>query len=325
MSYTIHSQARTTPIIRREIRDSELTQKALAKKYGVTRLTIRKWQHRESVEDRSHRPHNLSTTLSPLEEEIVVALRKTLLLPLDDLLAVTREFINSKVSRSGMDRCLRRHGVSRLQDLIPQEEGSKKPVKTFKDYAPGFVHVDVKYLPRMPDQKHRSYLFAAIDRATRWVYLEILPNKSATQAQRFLERLIKKTSFKIEKVLTDNGKEFTDRYCVTGQRAPTGHHPFDTVCTAHDIDHRLTKVRSPQTNGMIERFNGRISELIHQTRFESIAELTLTLTRYMGIYNHHIPQKALNHRPPIEALKTWQAKMPDRFKKRVYKHTGPDT
>ena len=46
------------------------------------------------------------------------------------------------------------------------------PVKPFKDYAPGFVHVDVRYLPQMPDQDQRTYLFAAIDRATRWVYVE---------------------------------------------------------------------------------------------------------------------------------------------------------
>jgi hypothetical protein len=45
---------------------------------------------------------------------LVVELRRTLLLPLDDLLAVTREFINPGVSRSGLDRCLRRHGVSDL-------------------------------------------------------------------------------------------------------------------------------------------------------------------------------------------------------------------
>jgi hypothetical protein len=40
-----------------------------------------------------------------------VALRKALLLPLDDLLAVVREFLNPHVSRSGLDRCLRRHEV----------------------------------------------------------------------------------------------------------------------------------------------------------------------------------------------------------------------
>lgn|GEM_PF-2407074 len=50
---------------------------------------------------------------------------------------------------------------------MPQEEGTQRPVKIFKDYAPGFVHVDVKYLPQLLDQNQRTDLFAAIDRATR--------------------------------------------------------------------------------------------------------------------------------------------------------------
>jgi hypothetical protein len=47
---------------------------------------------------------------------IVVALRETLLLPTDDLLAVTREFIDPAVSRAGLGRCPRRHGVSDLRN-----------------------------------------------------------------------------------------------------------------------------------------------------------------------------------------------------------------
>ena len=53
---------------------------------------------------------------------MVVELRKTLLLPLDDLLVVTREFIHPEVSRSGLDRCLRRHGVSDLKALCPRKK-----------------------------------------------------------------------------------------------------------------------------------------------------------------------------------------------------------
>jgi len=60
-----------------------------------------------------------------------VALRKTLLLSLNDRLVVTREFIHPEVSRSGPDRCLRRHGVADLKALLPKEEGPKTPVKTF--------------------------------------------------------------------------------------------------------------------------------------------------------------------------------------------------
>jgi hypothetical protein len=131
---------------------------------------VAKWRRRERPEDGSHRPHTLHTTLNPAQEAVVVILRESLLLPLDDLLAITHEFLNPAVSRSGLSRCLRRHGVSRLSDLRIREYGSDTPpVKTFKDYEPGFVHVDVKYLPQMPDEEQRQYLFAAIDRATRWV------------------------------------------------------------------------------------------------------------------------------------------------------------
>lgn len=72
-------------------------------------------------------------------------LRRTLLLPLDDLLAVTREFLSPDVSRSGLDRCLRRHGVGNLNALKPAPP--QESHKAFKSYEPGFVHMDVKYLP----------------------------------------------------------------------------------------------------------------------------------------------------------------------------------
>jgi len=74
--------------------------------------------------------------------------------------------------------------VSNLETLMPWEAGAKMPVKPVKAYDPGCVHVDVKYLPQMPDEDHRQYLFAAIDRATRWVYVERLQDKSAASAIR---------------------------------------------------------------------------------------------------------------------------------------------
>lgn len=65
----------------------------LARQYGVTPQTIYKWTSRDSVHDRSHATHRLQTTMPPAQEAVVVELRKTLLLPLDDLLAITREFL----------------------------------------------------------------------------------------------------------------------------------------------------------------------------------------------------------------------------------------
>jgi len=139
------------------------------------------------------------------------------------------------------------------------------------------VHVDVKYLPRMPDEAEHRYLIAAIDRASRWVYFEIRPDKTADTAAGFLERLRAKGSFVLRSVLTDNGKEFTERFCATGEHPPTGQHVFDQACAAHGIDHRLIKPHHPQTNGMVERFNGRVAEVLKTTSFVSARHLEATL------------------------------------------------
>jgi len=77
-------------------------------------------------------------------------LRRTLLLPLDDLLAVTREIIRADVSRPGLDRCLRRHAAGNLNALKPQQPAPAH--KAFKSCEPGYVRMDVKYLPQMQDQ-----------------------------------------------------------------------------------------------------------------------------------------------------------------------------
>ena len=320
----VHPLARTTPRTRTEIKASSTPLTDVAELYNITVATARKWKHRESPQDRSHRPHKLSTTLNPAQELLAVELRRTLLLPLDDLLVVIREFINPDVSRSGLDRCMRRHGVSDLKSLLPELEGQAKPLKTFKDYEPGFLHIDIKYLPQMPDETQWRYLFVAIDRATRWVFMRTYRDQSERSSTDFLRRLKRAAPMKIKTILTDNGSQFTDRFTST-TKSPSGKHAFDLVCKSMEIEHRLCPPRHPQTNGMVERFNGRISEVVSQTRFRSAAELDDTLTHYWSTYNHLIPQRALGHQTPIQALKSWQAKKPELFAKRVYKQPGLDS
>jgi transposase InsO family protein len=234
---------------------------------------------------------------------------------------VTREFLNPAVSRSGLDRCLRRHGVASLKALFPSPEKAK--VKPFKTYEPGFLHVDVKYLPAI-DGGPRRYLFVAIDRATRWVYVALKPNRTALSAKAFLKAAIQAAPFRIRKCLTDNGSEFTDRF-LTRAKPPSGDHDFDRLCAEQAIEHRLIPPRRPQTNGRVERFNGRIEEVLQTHRFDSTADLETTLHRYVALYNHHIPQRALGHLTPVQALKKWQASHPLLFHKKVYKQAGLDT
>jgi transposase-like protein len=324
MLIRLHKKATTTPAIREYIRTSPKGVKALARELNLNPGTVRKWRGREDTQDASRRPHKMQTTLSPAQEALVVELRRTVLLSLDDLVAVTRAHIHPDASRAAIGRLLAREGVSRLADLMPAEEGGAKPKKTFKDYAPGYLHIDLKELPRMPDEADKSYLCVAIDRASRWVYFEILPDKTAQGTKGFLERLAAACPFKIEKILTDNGKEFTDRFTAQGEREPTGRHPFDRGCAALGAEHRLIPPYRPQTNGMVERFNGRVADILKATRFRTAAELSTALGHYLRLYNGQIPQRALGHVPPLQALKAWREKEPERFVREIHNLPGLD-
>ena len=157
MMIALHKNARTTPAIRAEIAASSASAASLAQRFGITLATVYKWKNRSSVQDGSHTAHRLQTTLTPAQEHVVVQLRRTLLLPLDDLLAVTREFLCPKASRSGIDRCLRRHGVGKTSmpssppRPVSPTSASRALQERFKRYEPGTAKSSrTGSLPRVP-------------------------------------------------------------------------------------------------------------------------------------------------------------------------------
>ena len=92
----------------------------MAERYRISEQTVWKWRSRDDVHDRSHTSHRPQTILTPAQNAVAVAMRRAPVLPLGDLLAVMREFLNPHVSRSGLDRCLRRHGVGNMRALKPR-------------------------------------------------------------------------------------------------------------------------------------------------------------------------------------------------------------
>ena len=100
--------------------------------------------------------------------------------------------------------------------------------------------------------------------------------------------------FKIKTLSTDNGREFIDRAFGRREKDASGDHEFDSLCQALGIEHRLTKPKHPQTNGMVERFNGRLALVLKSDRFNSAHDLATRLHRFLWLYNEHLPQHALN-------------------------------
>jgi transposase-like protein len=307
MDLKLHANATTTPRTRAYIQKSQATNAALARELGIHSRTVARWKARPDVTDRSTRPHRLSTSLTEWEEALVVELRRCLALPLDDIVETMRRCLNPELSRSAIHRCLQRHGISTR--LTPE----KAPAVAFHtDNPAGFIHIDVKYLP--PLDRRRSYAYVAIDRATRFVYLEILPDRRADTAAGFLARFLERFQLNVHTVLTDNGSEFTDRFAVDKKRKPhdkpSGHHAFDRLCARHSITHRLIRPFHPQTNGMVERFNRRLGDHLgrvpqnraaHHRRFLDHAERDAYLHAFVVDYNR-TRLRCLDYQAPAELL-----------------------
>lgn len=307
MDVKLHVNATTTPRIRGYIQSSPASVADLAQELGISETTVRRWRGRGEVHDRSHRPHRLSTNLTETEERLIGELRTTLELSLDDIVEVMRRCVNASLSRSAIHRCLVRHGLSRRPPAAKDRPGC------FDTDAPlGFIHLDLKYLTAL--RRKRAYVFVAIDRASRYVYVEIHHNRTAATAQAFLGRFLEQFPYKVHTILTDNGSEWTDRFSDDKKGKapgkPSGHHPIDALCAAHAIRHKLTQPYRPQTNGMVERFNRRIGEHLAQRprksagqdrRFESHNERNAYILDFVENYNR-TRLRCLGYKAPLETL-----------------------
>ena len=316
MGQVLHGSATTTEAVRRAIQRSQESVRALARRHGISPTTVQKWKKRQTTTDAPMGPKEpRSTVLTPEEEAIIVAFRRHTLLPLDDCLYALQPTI-PHLTRSSLHRCLERHGISRL----PEIKGDKPARKRFATYAIGYFHIDIAEV-RTEEGKLR--LFVAIDRTSKFAFVRLVESAGKMEAAQFLRDLVEAVPYRIHTVLTDNGIQFTSR----ARDIWDGDHIFDRVCDEHGIEHRLTKVNHPWTNGQVERMNRTIKDAtVKRYHYESHEELQVHLQLFVDAYNHARRLKTLRGLTPYEFIHQVWTKEPDRFKLDPLHHIpGPYT
>ena len=190
------ARATTTPKVRAAIQASDEPASVLAARFGTTEQTLCKWKHRSTVHDRSHTPHLLQ---SEAEQKTI----RGMVFPLNADPGARSGGGRAAQDAAGVDRRPARRGPGipepgslalRPRPLFAPPWGGQSarsagdiataPAQPFKACAPGYLHVDVKYLPQMADESSRRTLFVAIDRATRWVFVRVYKSKTAANARR---------------------------------------------------------------------------------------------------------------------------------------------
>ena len=163
------------------------------------------------------------------------------------------------------------------------------------------MHVDVKHLPKLRTangESRKRYLYVAIDRASRFVHLAVKDDETAPSAVAFLTEAVQAFPFQVTHVLTDRGSCFT----ADG---------FEAACQTLGVEHRKTRPYTPKTNGMVERFNGRVQREVLGITVASHRDLETLLHGFNQAYNAR-RQRVLKGRSPDMVVRERLSATPDR-------------
>jgi transposase len=273
MGQVLHGSATTTEAVRRAIQRSQESVRALARRHGVSPTTVQKWRKRQTTADLAMGPKEArSTALTPEQEAVVVAFRRHTLLPLDDCLYALQPSIPA-LTRSGLHRCFRRHGISRL----PGAEGEGAGKKRFKAYPIGYFHLDIA---EVRTEAGKLHLFVAIDRTSKFAFARLHERATRRVAADFLHALVEAVPYRIHTVLTDNGTQFTDTlpvdddpeteaavdalWAARGRAAPLARPRLRP--RVREARHRAPADQAlpPWTNGQVERMNRTLKDALRQ-------------------------------------------------------------
>jgi len=310
MKQAYHSNSKTNVHLRTEISNSLASNKNLSIQYKVSENTISKWKKRSVYEDVSSRPHNIKYSLSELDMLVATELRALTWWSLDEITEIIKpdnpEKIKSAVYRTFVRECINK---------VPEVE--KEKAKKFKEYDPGYLHIDVTYLPKINGIKYS--LFVTIDRATRTLYYQIYDAKTSENTKLFVNKCLGFFPFKITHISTDNELEFTNKL-IKSKKGRYSNKPskLDILCKEHNIDHRCTKPFTPKTNAMVEKANDIIKQgTIKRTNYKSLEDMAQDLTQFLVHYNlyrrHGSLRRELKVKTPLNAVEKWYQLEPNIF------------
>lgn len=180
--------------------------------------------------------------------------------------------------------------LKRLDMLRPVSKWKRyrSPVPRPPAVAPGMlVQTDTIHLVH-PLTKQRVYLYTLIDVYSRWVYTEYHDHISQKLSYEFLKRGQAYAGFRFQVVQADNGPEF-------------GTWLKDTLAS-QGITLRHSRVRKPNDNAHIERFNRTVQEEGLRNRHPKPETIHHQLFEYLDYYNDHRLHLSLECKTPGSML-----------------------
>ncbi len=211
-----------------------------------------------------------------------------------------KKLFNITCAPSSVYNVLRRLGHV---DKAKRKTRSKKHLKRYTRPLPGYLQMDIKYVPYLVNGK-QHYEFNVVDHHSSWRLIRAYKDKSYQSLNAFLEELLKYCPFAIIQIQTDNGKEFTDKYRINSNGFPTGDHPLDVWCLDLEIEHKLIPIGVKELNGKVENSHGFDDREFYAANqgFKDYSSLEKNVRGWNERWNRSRHTKKLGWRSPNEVV-----------------------
>jgi transposase InsO family protein len=265
------------------------TTRVVARHFGFSQSAVVKWcakvppdtyQYR-IIRTESSRPHHHPKELSDGSVQQILEYRYTT--------HRGAEFIHFLLNRDGVavslssvKRTLKRHGLTKYSKWkkwhqytarpMPEKPGSLVEADSIHD---GYVG-------------HQLYIYTLLDVHSRWAYAEPAPRISAASGANFVLAAKSVAPFTFQTVQTDHGPEFSKW--------------FTKKLTEQDVVHRHSRVRTPNDNAHLERFNRTIQEECIFRLPRRLEVWQKEIPEYLRYYNTERPHMGIDWLTPAEKL-----------------------
>lgn len=272
----------------RLVKNKGKSMREVSRKFGVEPSTIFRWCQKGSgrmpIETKSSRPH---TSPAALSEDIVSAI-------IQKRIGRRRcgQVIHAELKREGIKVSL--PSVQRTLDrlkLLKKRSVWKRPhdatPRPVAEYPGALLEADTVHIFLPNGQK--IYVYTLIDLYSRWAYAEIAERIGAEASAQFLNRARTNAPFIFAMIQTDHGSEFSTWFT----------HALQTK----DIGHRHSRVRKPNDNAHIERFNRTIQDECLNRTAHTLKDFRLALPEYLEYYNSKRLHMGIEYQTPMEVLR----------------------
>ncbi len=261
----------------------------VARYMGFSQSVIVKWCKKDPsggwyrIPTQSSRPQHHPKELTLSMARRIVAKRQEIKRSAE---VVHQELLNEgcRVSISSVKRTLDRQGL--LKKRSPWRRYHVSQPRPYVENPGDLVELDTIHLMKTPTE--RIYIFTLIDVYSRWTYARAYERANTKSALNFLARARMASSFSFLHIQSDHGPEFSTHFTERS-----------------GLPHRHSRVRTPNDNAHVERFNRTLQEECLDGVPRTLPALNRALAIYLPYYNTKRLHFGLNLKTPAQVIPSY--------------------